>query len=97
MIGCLNNRFQNLRKLAKLRAIKLAEQYAKNTTTTSIPPSNNNMSTRASSITNNINSQRGRSIGLNAATQAKPSPIVNPPKPNPYQVNSSFTTKKPSI
>lgn len=83
MIGCYNNREQQLRKMAKMRALKLAEEHNKNQNANINIP-NNNQKNRNPSINNrpnqpiisnnqiNIN-QRGRSVALNnMQTQVKP-------------------------
>lgn len=68
MIGCYNNRDQNLRKMAKMKALKLAEEQNKNSHSSST--NNNQINTRNASINKvnqNANSQRGRSVVLNNA------------------------------
>lgn len=108
MIGTFNNREQNLRKLAKIRAIKLAEEHVNNQTNSTVqgsstPANTYNRNTRNPSITNNVNNanynstQRGRSMVINPQNQVKQS-LNNNPKlaisNNGQTAGSILVTKK---
>ncbi len=96
MIGCLNNRDQNLRKMAKLKALKLAEEHSKNFQANSTNNTNvgNTRNQSINRVAQNINNtQRGRSVVLNGKTQVKQMESTNANKPI-YQPNSSFGIKK---
>lgn len=74
MIGCLNNRDQNLRKMAKLKALKLAEEHSKSfqANSTSNTNAGNTRNQSINKVGQNINNtQRGRSVVLNGKTQVK--------------------------
>lgn len=105
MIGCYNNRDQNLRKMAKMRALKLAEEHNRSQNTNAVNnnrnvrnPSINNRANQPTGVSNNPipinnNTQRGKSVVLNTMqAQVKP-PVDNPMLKPTSQPNSSFSSK----
>lgn len=73
MIGCNNNRDQNLRKMAKMRALKIPEEQAKNPNPSNSTNASMIRNTRNQSIANNNNTNptnaRGRSMMMANNTQ----------------------------